>query len=58
MGSPDPTVSAAVHMVGSQYHKSKQDFAAFYKSTLLYLAYTSVDSIPEQVKLQVSAIRV
>lgn len=51
MTDVDPSVHASVHWVSSQYHKSRQEFADFYKTALLYLAYTSVDTLPEAFKL-------
>lgn len=47
----DPTVYASYYWVSSQYHKSRQEFAEFYKSALLYLAYTSVESLSDSFKL-------
>lgn len=47
----DPTVYANYYWVSSQYHKYRQEFAEFYKSALLYLAYTSVESLSEPFKL-------
>lgn len=47
----DPTVSAIVHYVRSQYFKHQKDFAEFYKSSLLYLAFISSDSLPADQKL-------
>lgn len=47
----DPSVYASYYWVSSQYHKSSQDFAEFYRSALLYLAYTSVESLSESFKL-------
>lgn len=47
----DPTVYANYYWVSSQYHKFRQEFAEFYKSALLYLAYTSVESLSESFKL-------
>lgn len=47
----DPSVYASYYWVSSQYYKSRQEFAEFYKSALLYLAYTSVESISESFKL-------
>lgn len=47
----DPSVYASYYWISSQYHKSRQEFAEFYKSALLYLAYTSVESISESFKL-------
>eukprot|EP00897_Mesotaenium_endlicherianum_P009535 jgi/Mesen1/860/ME000114S10940 len=50
----DPNVHASVHWVSSQYYKSKQDFAEFYKSALLYLSYTSMDNLPDAFKLDLA----
>ncbi|KAF7127738.1 hypothetical protein RHSIM_Rhsim11G0028300 [Rhododendron simsii] len=50
----DPSVYASYYWVSSQYHKSRQEFAEFYKSALLYLAYTSVESISESFKLDLA----
>ncbi|KAL5703204.1 26S proteasome non-ATPase regulatory subunit 13 B [Ranunculus cassubicifolius] len=50
----DPSVYASYHWISSQYHKSRQDFSEFYKSSLLYLAYTSVDSLSESFKLDLA----
>ncbi len=47
----DPSVSAIVHYVRSQWYKHQKDFAEFYKSSLLYLAFISSDSLPADVKL-------
>ena len=47
----DPSVHATFYWVSSQYHKSRQEFAEFYKNALLYLAYTSVESLSESFKL-------
>lgn len=47
----DPSVYASYYWVSSQYHKFRQEFAEFYKSALLYLAYTSVESLSESFKL-------
>jgi len=46
----DPSVNAAFHYVSSQYYKSRQDFAEFYKSGMLYLAYISSDSLPAETR--------
>eukprot|EP00850_Spirogloea_muscicola_P017939 SM000159S01770 [mRNA] locus=s159:118653:121113:- [translate_table: standard] len=54
MQDVDPTVHASVHWVSSQYFKSKQDFAEFYKSGLLYLAYTSVEDLLKSFKLDLA----
>ncbi|KAF6157761.1 hypothetical protein GIB67_021940 [Kingdonia uniflora] len=50
----DPSVYASYHWVSSQYHKSRQEFADFYKSSLLYLAYTSLESLSETFKLDLA----
>ncbi|KAH6783459.1 Proteasome component domain protein [Perilla frutescens var. hirtella] len=50
----DPSVYASYYWVSSQYYKSRQEFAEFYKSALLYLAYTSVESFSESFKLDLA----
>ncbi|KAE8677533.1 26S proteasome non-ATPase regulatory subunit 13-like protein B [Hibiscus syriacus] len=50
----DPSVYATYYWVSSQYHKFRQEFAEFYKCALLYLAYTSVESISESFKLDLA----
>ncbi|TQD98906.1 hypothetical protein C1H46_015549 [Malus baccata] len=50
----DPSVYASYYWVSSQYHKFRQEFAEFYKSALLYLAYTSVESLSESFKLDLA----
>eukprot|EP00252_Welwitschia_mirabilis_P016439 TRINITY_DN3626_c0_g1_i2.p1 TRINITY_DN3626_c0_g1~~TRINITY_DN3626_c0_g1_i2.p1 ORF type:complete len:387 (-),score=59.53 TRINITY_DN3626_c0_g1_i2:71-1231(-) len=50
----DPSVYASFHWVSSQYHKSRQEFAEFYKSALLFLAYTTVESLSEPFKLDLA----
>ncbi|KAF4366973.1 26S proteasome non-ATPase regulatory subunit 13 homolog B [Cannabis sativa] len=50
----DPSVYAIYYWVSSQYHKFRQEFAEFYKSALLYLAYTSVESLSESFKLDLA----
>jgi 26S proteasome regulatory subunit N9 len=54
MTDVDPSVHASVHWVSSQYYKSRQEFAEFYKSALLYLAYTSVETLSEDFKLDLA----
>ena len=44
-------MSAIVHYVRSQWYKHQKDFAEFYKSSLLYLAFISSDLLPADVKL-------
>jgi 26S proteasome regulatory subunit N9 len=51
MTDVDPTVHASFYWISSQYHKSLQEFAEFYKNALLYLAYTTVGSLSEAFKL-------
>ncbi|CAH9120149.1 unnamed protein product [Cuscuta europaea] len=50
----DPSVHASYYWVSSQYHKFRQEFSEFYKSALLYLAYTSVESLSEAFKLDLA----
>ncbi|CAI9109331.1 OLC1v1009135C1 [Oldenlandia corymbosa var. corymbosa] len=50
----DPSVYASYYWVSSQYHKARQEFAEFYKSALLYLAYTSVESLSDTFKLDLA----
>lgn len=47
----DPAVSAEVHHVRSLYYKYKKNFADFYKSSLLYLAFISSEALPQEQKL-------
>ncbi|XP_030511467.2 26S proteasome non-ATPase regulatory subunit 13 homolog B-like [Rhodamnia argentea] len=46
----DPSVYASYHWVSSQYHKVRKEYAEFYKSALLYLAYTAVESLSDAFK--------
>ncbi|CAL5025661.1 unnamed protein product [Urochloa decumbens] len=46
----DPSVHGTYYLVCSQYHKVHQDYSEFYKSSLLYLAYISVESLSEPFK--------
>ncbi|GAA0142985.1 protease [Lithospermum erythrorhizon] len=50
----DPSVYASYFWVASQYHKSHQEFAEFYKNALLYLAYTSVESLSDSFRLDLA----
>ncbi|CAH2078575.1 unnamed protein product [Thlaspi arvense] len=50
----DPSVYANFFWVSSQYHKYRQEFSDFYKNALLYLAYTSVESLSESFKLDLA----
>ncbi|KAK8934775.1 hypothetical protein KSP39_PZI014754 [Platanthera zijinensis] len=50
----DPSVQSSFYWISSQYHKCRQEFAEFYKSALLYLAYTEVDSLSESFKLDLA----
>ncbi|KAK4252694.1 hypothetical protein QN277_014438 [Acacia crassicarpa] len=50
----DPSVYASYYWVSSQYYKFRQEFAEFYKSALLYLAYTSVESLSDSFKLDLA----
>ncbi|ERN15530.1 26S proteasome non-ATPase regulatory subunit 13 homolog A [Amborella trichopoda] len=50
----DPSVYASYHWISSQYHKSRKEYAEFYKSALLYLAYTNVESLSENFKVELA----
>ncbi|CAN1748867.1 Phosphomevalonate kinase, peroxisomal [Linum perenne] len=50
----DPSVYASYYWVACQYHKYRQEFADFYRSALLYLAYTSVESLSDSFKLDLA----
>ncbi|KAL5544713.1 hypothetical protein UlMin_008497 [Ulmus minor] len=50
----DPFVYANYYWVSSQYYKVRQEFTEFYKSALLYLAYTSVESLSDSFKLDLA----
>lgn len=54
MSEVDPSVHASYYWISSQYHKFRQEFAEFYKNTLLYLAYTTVESLSESFKLDLA----
>lgn len=47
----DPSVSAAVYYVASLYSKVKKDYAEFYRSSMMYLAFISSDSLSSEFKL-------
>lgn len=47
----DPSVSAAVYYVSSLYYKVKKDYAEFYRSSMMYLAFISSDSLSYDFKL-------
>ncbi len=40
-----------MHYVRSLWYKHQKDFAEFYKSSLLYLAFISSDALPAEQKL-------
>ncbi|GJN23941.1 hypothetical protein PR202_gb11638 [Eleusine coracana subsp. coracana] len=46
----DPSIHASYYWICSQYHNACQDYSEFYKSALLYLAYTTVESLSEPFK--------
>ena len=54
LAAPDPSVSAAFHYVASRYYKVKEDYAEFYKSGMLYLAYVSCESLPKETRAALS----
>ncbi|XP_051226347.2 LOW QUALITY PROTEIN: 26S proteasome non-ATPase regulatory subunit 13 homolog B [Lolium perenne] len=46
----DPSVHSTYYWICSQYYKVCQDYSEFYKNALLYLAYTTVESLSEPFK--------
>lgn len=46
----DPSVYASYYWVSSQYHKLRKEYAEFYRNALLYLAYTSMESLSDAFK--------
>ncbi|PSC67973.1 26S proteasome non-ATPase regulatory subunit 13-like protein B, partial [Micractinium conductrix] len=46
----DPQVSASVFYVASLYHKQQKEYAPYYRATLMYLAYVSQDSLPQEYR--------
>ncbi|KAG1361997.1 26S proteasome non-ATPase regulatory subunit 13 [Cocos nucifera] len=54
MSDVDPSIHASYYWISSQYHKSCQEFAEFYKNALLYLAYTTVELLSESFKLDLA----
>ncbi|KAK4795288.1 hypothetical protein SAY86_013282 [Trapa natans] len=46
----DPSVYASYYWVSCQYHKARREYAEFYRNALLYLAYTSVESMSDSFK--------
>ncbi|WZN66798.1 regulatory subunit of 26S proteasome [Chloropicon roscoffensis] len=51
MEDVDPTVTASVYSLSSQYHKVHRNFDEFYKSSLLYLAYVTTENLPADFRL-------
>ena len=47
----DPQVSASVYYVGTLYHTQQKEYAAFYRSALLYLAFVSQDTLPQDFRM-------
>lgn len=54
LAAPDPSVSAAFHYVASRYHKVRENYAEFYKSGMLYLAYVSCELLPTETRVALS----
>ncbi|KAG0492038.1 hypothetical protein HPP92_005436 [Vanilla planifolia] len=50
----NPSVHASFYWISSQYHKFAQEFAEFYRSALLYLAYVQVESLSDTFKLDLA----
>lgn len=47
----DPSVSASVYYIGSLYYKLKKDYAEFYRSSMMYLAFISSEALAYELKL-------
>lgn len=47
----DPAISASFYFIKSLLHKQEKNFAEFYKSSLLYLAFISSEALPRETKL-------
>jgi len=54
LAAPDPSVSAAFHYVASRYHQVRENYAEFYKSGMLYLAYVSCELLPTETRVALS----
>lgn len=50
MADVDPQVSASVYYVASLYHKQQKEYAQYYRATLMYLAYVSQDTLPQDFR--------
>ncbi|KAI3438613.1 hypothetical protein D9Q98_001036 [Chlorella vulgaris] len=46
----DPQVSASVFYAASLYHKQQKEYAQYYRATLMYLAYVSQDTLPQEFR--------
>jgi 26S proteasome regulatory subunit N9 len=47
----DPSVSASVYYISSLYYKLKKDYAEFYRSSMMYLAFISSEALAYELKL-------
>ena len=50
-GEDAASVHASVHFLCAQLAKARQEFAAFYKAGLMYLAYVALDALPDAIQL-------
>jgi len=50
----DPSVTASVYSLSSQYHKVNRNFDEFYKNSLLYLAYVKTETLPSDFRLSLA----
>ncbi|KAL4425759.1 hypothetical protein ABPG75_009775 [Micractinium tetrahymenae] len=50
MADVDPQVSASVYYAASLYHKQQKEYAPYYRATLMYLAYVSQDTLPQEFR--------
>ncbi|KAI7844347.1 hypothetical protein COHA_002145 [Chlorella ohadii] len=46
----DPQVSASVYYAASLYYKQQKEYAQYYRATLMYLAFVSQDTLPQDFR--------
>ena len=52
--APDPSVSAAYHYLAAQLYKHNRDFANFYGSGILYMAYVDATALGDEVATELA----
>ena len=51
MHDVDASVSAAVYYVASLLHKSRREYADFYRASMMYLGFVPADQLPQDFRL-------